>query len=174
MMIVFMCYEDNNHLFKVKSNCCDGISCPICKGVVGTTQVDKSVLDKIPYYEDLKQYQHKAECLTCGHREMIFHSKENYQEVRVCPKCKGALVDDWHKHKYLNDTNSQIEITMTNPNEPPKIKLNGKDIEGIISLDYKYETLDGNSQGQHNFTVKYCDKDDMTIRTISVSKIWEG
>lgn len=173
-MLVLICYENNEHVFKVKNKCIDGISCPICKGIVTTTQVNESDLDKIPFYEDIKRYQHKAECLSCGHGEMVFHAKKDYQEVRVCPKCKGALVDVWHKHKYMNNTNNQIEITMTNPNNPPKIKLNGKDIEGIVSLDYKYETLDENSNGQHNFTVKYCDKELHVIRTVSVNKVWEG
>lgn len=121
------------------------------------------------------KYRHKAICLVCGHNDMVFHdNKDDYQEVRVCPECNGAYVDVWKKHKYLNDTNNQIEITMTNPNEPPKIKLNGKDIEGIISLDYKYETMDNQSQGQHNFTVKYCNKESECIRTVSTNKVWEG
>lgn len=173
-MIVLMCYEDNNHLFKVKSKCVDGISCPICKGPVGTTQVDKTDLEKIPFYEDLKRYQHKAECLSCGHGETIFHTKKEYMEVRVCPKCKGAMVDVWHKNKYLKDTNNQIEITMTNPNKPPIIKLNGQAIDGIISLDYKYETKEEATHGQHNFTVKYHDKESDVIRTVSANKMWEG
>ena len=108
-MIVLICHEDNNHLFKVKSNCIDGISCPICKGLVGTTQVDKSDLKKIPFYEELKQYQHKAECLSCGHRETIFQTKKEYREVCVCPKCNGALVDVWKLHKYRKKVNNRNE-----------------------------------------------------------------
>ncbi|MBX8942485.1 hypothetical protein [Lysinibacillus sp. K60] len=108
-MIVLMCYEDNNHLFKVKSNCIDGISCPICKGPVGTTQVNGSDLEKIPFYEELKQYQHRAECLLCGHSETIFQTKKEYREVCVCPKCNGALVDVWKLHKYQNNVNNRNE-----------------------------------------------------------------
>ncbi|WGT38258.1 hypothetical protein QH639_20955 [Lysinibacillus sp. 1 U-2021] len=108
-MIVLMCYENNNHLFKVKSNCIDGISCPICKGPAGPTQVDKSDLKKIPFYEELKQYQHKAECLSCGHSETIFCTKKEYREVSVCPKCNGALVDVWKLHKYRNNVNNRNE-----------------------------------------------------------------
>lgn len=121
------------------------------------------------------KYKHKAICLVCSHTDMVFHdSKDDYQEVLVCPKCNGAYVDVWKKHKYLNDTNNQIEITMTNPNEPPKIKLNGKDIDAIIDLQYNYETKDCKSSGQHNFTVKYFDKDSECIRTVSTNKIREG
>ncbi|WDU80023.1 hypothetical protein [Lysinibacillus sp. G01H] len=108
-MIVLMCYENNNHLFKVRSNICDGISCPICNGPVGATQVDKSDLGKIPFYEEVKRYQHKAECLSCGHGETIFHTKKEYREVCVCPKCNGAMVDVWKLHKYQNNTNKRNE-----------------------------------------------------------------
>ncbi|TKI72005.1 hypothetical protein FC756_03065 [Lysinibacillus mangiferihumi] len=121
------------------------------------------------------KYKHKAICLVCGHNDMVFHdSKDDYQEVRVCPKCNGAYVDIWKKHKYLNDTNNQIEITMTNPNEPPKIILNGKKIKGIVSLEYKFDTRTDETYGQHNFSVQYCDKDTMTIRTAKVQTIMEG
>ncbi|MEQ6353952.1 hypothetical protein ABNX05_04930 [Lysinibacillus sp. M3] len=69
---------------------------------------------------------------------------------------------------------SEIIIKMSSANEPPKITLNGKRIKGIIGLDYNYETLDDKSQGQHNFTVKYCDKESHVIRTVSTNKVWEG
>ncbi|MED3800197.1 hypothetical protein P4604_22800 [Lysinibacillus capsici] len=132
-MKVFRCYEDNNHLFRVKSNCCDGIRCPFCDGIVGITQVDKSVIDKIPYYEDLKQYQHKAECLTCGYREMIFHTKEEYQEVRECLKCKGLMVDVWYKRskqiERLIDYIKELEIGLLTKGEPLPIMR-----EDIIDL----------------------------------------
>jgi len=104
-----MCYEDNNHLFKVRNNCVDGISCPICKGPVRATQVDKRDLEKIPFYDESKQYQHKAECLSCGHNETIFHTKNEYREVSVCPKCKGALVDVWKLRKHQNNVNNRNE-----------------------------------------------------------------
>lgn len=120
------------------------------------------------------KYRHKAQCLVCGHNDMVFHdSKDDYQEVRVCPKCNGAYVDIWKINKYLYNTDEEIVITMTNPNNPPKIKLNGQAIEGIIGLDYRYKTKDEKSPGQHNFTVKYCDKESHVIRTVSVNKVWE-
>ena len=122
-----------------------------------------------------RPYQFKAQCLVCDHKGIVLHnSKEEYQEVSVCPKCNGAFVDTWKLHKYLNNTDNQIEITMTNPNEPPKIKLNGQAIQGIISLEYKYETKDDQSQGQHNFVLKYCDKESNTVRTVGTNKVWEG
>lgn len=71
-------------------------------------------------------------------------------------------------------SNNEIEIIMSNPNKPPKIKLNGKSIKGIIELRYSYDTDTEVPNGQHNYTVKYCDEDTNAIRTISVNKIWEG
>jgi len=122
-----------------------------------------------------RPFQFKAQCLVCDHKGTVLHnSKEEYLEVTVCPKCNGAFVDTWKLHKYLNSTNNQMEITMTNPNEPPMIKLNGQVIEGIISLDYKYDTSDAESNGQHNFSIQYCDKETSTIRTAVVHKMLEG
>jgi len=69
---------------------------------------------------------------------------------------------------------NEIEITMTNPNEPPMIKLNGQVIDGIIGLDYKYDTSDAESNGQHNFSIQYFDKETSTIRTAVVHKMLEG
>ncbi|MGE6515182.1 hypothetical protein [Lysinibacillus sphaericus] len=119
--------------------------------------------------------RHKARCLVCGHSDVVLHdSKDDYQEVRVCPKCKGAYVDIWKLQKYMNDTNNQIEIIMNNPNQPPKIKLNDQIIEGIIELQYNYETRDVKSQGKHNFTVKYYDKESSVTRTVSANRTVEG
>ena len=69
---------------------------------------------------------------------------------------------------------SEIKIIMTNPNEPPIIKLNGKRIKGIIELHYNYDTKTHVSQGQHNFTVKYHDEEAVATRTVSINKVWEG
>jgi len=82
--------------------------------------------------------------------------------------------DNELKALFTNLMANEITIEMSSANKPPKIKLNGQTIDGIISLDYKYETLDENSNGQHNFTVKYCDKESHVIRTVSANKVWEG
>jgi hypothetical protein len=42
----------------------------------------------------------KYTCLKCTHTEVIETTKEDHQEVRVCPMCYGALVDKWHISKY--------------------------------------------------------------------------
>ncbi|MDR5045919.1 hypothetical protein GH876_11945 [Bacillus thuringiensis] len=53
-----------------------------------------------------KKYFHKAKCLVCGHMDKVYHpSKEEYQEVTVCPKCNGAFVDVWVMNKYTQKSN---------------------------------------------------------------------
>lgn len=93
----------------------------------------------------------------------------NEATTEFCPDClaNGGM-------KPINRKPNEIEITMSSANEPPKIKLNGQDIDGVISLDYKYVTSDCDSKGYHNFTVQYSDKETNTIRTVSANRIWEG
>lgn len=122
-----------------------------------------------------RRYKFKAACLVCGHSEMVHHeSKEGYKEVTVCPKCNGAFVDVWHKHKYINKQSNEIEIVMGSVDKPPKIKLSGIEIDGIVTLEYVYVTKDAELGGIHNFMVQYCDRDTNTIRTVSANKIVEG
>jgi Zn-finger nucleic acid-binding protein len=35
------------------------------------------------------------QCLHCNHKERVEGNKEDYSEVKVCPKCNGAFVDIW-------------------------------------------------------------------------------
>lgn len=74
----------------------------------------------------------------------------------------------------VNNQSNEIEIVMSSVNNPPKIKLNGEDIEGIINFDYEYVTSGCDSKGYHNFTVQYADKETNIIRTVSANKIMEG
>lgn len=68
----------------------DGVKCPKCSGPVNSERIRGEL-----------EYRHKAECLVCEHNEMVYHeSKEDYQEVRVCPKCNGAFVDVFKICKY--------------------------------------------------------------------------
>ncbi|RWQ75866.1 zf-TFIIB domain-containing protein [Bacillus sp. AS_3] len=40
-------------------------------------------------------------CLVCDHQIKTYQSsKDEYQEVTVCPKCNGAFVDKWKLEKY--------------------------------------------------------------------------
>ncbi|MED1023348.1 hypothetical protein [Bacillus mycoides] len=53
-----------------------------------------------------KRYFNKAKCLVCGHQDRVdYPSKDEYQEVTVCPKCNGAFVDVWKLGKYEKHIN---------------------------------------------------------------------
>ena len=69
---------------------------------------------------------------------------------------------------------NEIIIKMSSANEPSQLILNGKKIKGIIGLEYKYDTSDAESNGQHNFSIQYFDKETSTIRTAVVHKMLEG
>ncbi len=69
---------------------------------------------------------------------------------------------------------NEIVVKMGSANKPPKVKLNGKYIDAIIDLHYNYTTRDDKSPGQHNFTVKYFDKESGVIRTASANRMMEG
>ncbi|MDF9538100.1 hypothetical protein P5750_22300 [Bacillus cereus] len=52
----------------------------------------------------------KAVCLVCGYQDKVYHSsKEEYQEITVCPKCNGAFVDMWKLGKYEKHINQHKE-----------------------------------------------------------------
>lgn len=62
-----------------------------------------------------KTYYSRFKCLVCGHSEVLhFDSKEEFQEVTVCPKCNGAFVDKFKIGKYINETKpSKLNITVS-------------------------------------------------------------
>lgn len=117
--------------------------------------------------------------------EHIFRG-QNLDGIR-CPYCdglvnvirvSGELYEKLPKYRDLKKKQAQpneIEIIMTNVNEPPKIKLNGKEIEDIVTLEYMYVSKESEySNGVHNFMVQYYDKETKTIRTVSANRIGEG
>ncbi|BDH62123.1 hypothetical protein MTP04_22530 [Lysinibacillus sp. PLM2] len=111
----------------------------------------------------------------------------NLDGVR-CPYCDGLvniiqvptnLIKNLPRYRELKKEfeklkPNEIEIIMSDVNKPPKIKLNGKDIEGIVTLEYMYVTKDCELEGVHNFMVQYLDKETKTIRTVSANKFVEG
>lgn len=84
----------------------DGIRCPRCDGPVKIMPFKQHVKDE----STLAVYQ----CLRCDHRDRVQGSKEEYSEVKVCPKCNGAFVDVWHiaKHKKQIVTLQNNEIVI--------------------------------------------------------------
>ncbi|MEH7043761.1 hypothetical protein V7055_09900 [Bacillus thuringiensis] len=54
-------------------------------------------------------YYHTSKCLVCSHQDRVdYPSKEEYQEVTVCPKCNGAFVDMFKLEKYKQHINQHI------------------------------------------------------------------
>lgn len=174
MKLTYKCMHNPTHSFKGENRNMDGVPCPICGGPVLPGPFDEQKDNALPEYRELKkQYNKKfiqSECLRCKYVQRN-ECNNKAIEVFVCEECNGASVDVWRKNKYLSETHNQIEIIMTNPNEPPKVKLNGKDIDAIIDLQYNYETKDCKSPGQHYFTVKYLDKESGVIRTVSAKRV---
>jgi protein-arginine kinase activator protein McsA len=66
----------------------DGIRCLKCNGPVMSVEPTDSVA--------LATYQ----CLHCKLKERVEVKKEDYSEVKVCPKCNGAFVDIWRIGRY--------------------------------------------------------------------------
>lgn len=145
------CVNNVNHP-TFKETC--GANCVECNGQVGIKDVSEERYRALPSYSDLRrERKRKIEIANLG----LTKTDPRYTELSREPK-----------------PNNEIEIIMTNPNNPPIIKLNGKAIEGIIELNYQYATKDEVSQGHHNFIVTYCDKETNTIRTVAINKVWEG
>ena len=65
----------------------------------------------------------------------------------------------------------EIVIKMNNANEPPNVKINGKKIKGIVSLEYSYEISNTDNNGKHLYTIGYFDKESNSIRQLMVSKL---
>lgn len=58
-------------------------------------------------------YYHTSKCLVCSHHDRVnYPSKEEYQEVTVCPKCNGAFVDTFKLEKY-KQSNETVEPLLT-------------------------------------------------------------
>lgn len=121
----------------------------------------------------------KYECLNCGHRETQYISE--YKGIVVCPDCHcGALVDSYKRDLYINHPeqsfgkgngctsykqfnkqvptieNTVVELVIGDLSNPPKLIINGVDSSlGIVSIDYRYLTNDGDGNGVHYYIVKY-------------------
>lgn len=122
-----------------------------------------------------RRYKFKAVCLVCGHSGMVHHeSKEGYKEVSVCPKCNGAFVDAWNKHKYINNSetsndegsNDEVRIEITSVNSAPVVHVNGEILKGIINIHYLYSTKTDSFYGENECLIEYIDQRSESIKTI--------
>ncbi|ACK94980.1 hypothetical protein CN498_00495 [Bacillus thuringiensis] len=89
-------------------------------------------------------YYHTSKCLVCGHHDRVnYPSKEEYQEVTVCPKCNGAFVDMYKLEKY-KQSNETVEplltITLTDIDDKPIVHYKGKQIDRKLRVAFDWET----------------------------------
>lgn len=89
-------------------------------------------------------YYHTSKCLVCGHQDRVnYPSKEEYQEVTVCPKCNGAFVDMFklEKYKQSNETVEPIlTITLTDIDAKLIVHYKGKQIDRKLRVAFDWET----------------------------------
>ena len=136
----------------------------------------------------------KVYILQCIHNNERYLYKGSLPDGLSCPNCNRSLkivtvfdeiipiefatLPDYQEavkeKKQSKSQHNEIEIIMSSTNEPPKVKLNGEVIDSIIELGYEFVTKDHESNGYHNFTVKYVDKKTNTVRTVSANKMVEG
>ncbi|KAF6687532.1 MULTISPECIES: hypothetical protein [Bacillus] len=89
-------------------------------------------------------HYHTSKCLVCGHQDRVnYPSKEEYQEVTVCPKCNGAFVDMYKLEKY-KQSNETVEpllaITLTDIDAKPIVHYKGKQIDRKLRVAFDWET----------------------------------
>ncbi|HDV8366397.1 TPA: hypothetical protein RKT19_001684 [Bacillus cereus] len=89
-------------------------------------------------------HYHTSKCLVCSHQDRVnYPSKEEYQEVTVCPKCNGAFVDMYKLEKY-KQSNETVEplltITLTDIDAKPIVHYKGKQIDRKLRVAFDWET----------------------------------
>ncbi|HDR7866522.1 TPA: hypothetical protein QCY24_000130 [Bacillus wiedmannii] len=90
------------------------------------------------------KYYNTSRCLVCGHQDKVYRtSKEEYQEVTVCPKCNGAFVDMYklEKYKQFNETvEPLLTITLSDIDAKPIVHYKGKQIDRKLRVAFDWET----------------------------------
>lgn len=88
-------------------------------------------------------------CLVCGYGGKTVESKDDYQEVGVCPKCNGAFVDiwcinkytknDWKPNKNVQESNF-LTIELQDKTSVPKVFYKGEEITSKVKVQFDWET----------------------------------
>jgi Zn-finger nucleic acid-binding protein len=135
------------HLFGTGKNM-DGLNCPRCDGPVVPKPFEKSGPSncgtRIPVETDVQRIGDTKppektlavyRCLCCDHEERIRGNKDEYSELKVCPKCNGAFVDIWMIGKYIKKDKEETKLF----DKEITIKKELLDvIEALDKLDKKY------------------------------------
>lgn len=64
-----------------------------------------------------------------------------------------------------------IIITINDLDKPPLISIDGVETEGMVEVNYEYETRDQYSSGTHRYQIKYGDKQEKLIKTIGHERL---
>ncbi|MCZ6942382.1 hypothetical protein EJ131_17940 [Bacillus mycoides] len=117
------------------------------------------------------KYYNTSKCLVCGHRDKVYRSsKEEYQEVTVCPKCNGAFVDMYklEKHKQLDSTKANeeplLQIVLSDINAVPKVIYKGEEIKQKIRISFDWKT-NINCQSGSYIHIEHGEADEKSINT---------
>ncbi|EJR95259.1 hypothetical protein [Bacillus cereus] len=93
------------------------------------------------------KYYNNSKCLVCGHRDKLYRSsKEEYQEVTVCPKCNGAFVDVYKLEKYKQSDDIKpneeplLTVTLTDIDAKPIVHYKGKQIDRKLRVAFDWES----------------------------------
>ncbi|EOO64268.1 hypothetical protein IKE_05145 [Bacillus cereus VD196] len=93
------------------------------------------------------KYYNNSTCLVCGHRDKLYRSsKEEYQEVTVCPKCNGAFVDVYKLEKYKQSDDIKpneeplLTVTLTDIDAKPIVHYKGKQIDRKLRVAFDWES----------------------------------
>ncbi|MGG0262718.1 hypothetical protein ABEY48_30785 [Bacillus mycoides] len=114
-------------------------------------------------------YYHTSKCLACGHQDRVnYPSKEEYQEVTVCPKCHGAFVDMWklEKYKQSNETvEPLLQIVQSDVDAVPVVFYKGEEIKGKVRISFDWKT-DGHYQKSGSYIhIKHVEDSTKCINT---------
>lgn len=106
---------------------------------------------------------------------ILFNRQESEAEmIKFLKRLFGFEEFGFNSSQYIVVQPNEIEIRMSDTNEPPFIRIKGKRISNIIDVQYNYSTKTRESNGVHNFTVRYVPDGKDCIETIVVNKILEG
>ncbi|MED2785656.1 zf-TFIIB domain-containing protein [Bacillus thuringiensis] len=83
-------------------------------------------------------------CLACDYQIKTYQVPEDeYQEVTVCPKCKGTFVDKFklEKYKQANETvEPLLTITLSDIDAKPIVHYKGKQIDRKLRVAFDWES----------------------------------
>ncbi|MBG9629163.1 hypothetical protein, partial [Bacillus thuringiensis] len=103
-----------------------------------------------------------------GHQDKAYRtSKEEYQEVTVCPKCNGAFVDMYKLEKY-KQSNKNVEpllqIVQSDVNAVPVILYQGEEIKQRKRISFAWKTNINRQSGAY-IHIEYGEADEKNINT---------